>query len=53
LQAIGVARVTVGSSAMRAAMGLLSRLAAELKGPGTYEAFEGGIPHSELNRMMS
>ena len=52
LQKLGVARVTVGSGAMRAAMGLMRRIAKELRGSGTYQALEGAIPFAELNRMM-
>jgi 2-methylisocitrate lyase-like PEP mutase family enzyme len=52
LQELGVARVTVGSGAMRAAMGLTRRIAKELKESGTYEALEGAIPFAELNRLM-
>jgi 2-methylisocitrate lyase-like PEP mutase family enzyme len=52
LQRIGVARVTVGSGAMRATLGLVRRIAEELKGPGTYGALEGAIAYADLNRMM-
>ena len=52
LQKLGVARVTVGSGAMRAAMGLTRRIAKELRESGTYQALEGAIPFAELNRLM-
>jgi len=52
LQKIGVARVTVGSSAMRATLGLVRRMAEELKNSGTYEAFAGAISYADVNRMM-
>jgi 2-methylisocitrate lyase-like PEP mutase family enzyme len=52
LQKLGVARVSVGSSAMRATLGLLRQIAAELKGAGTYSTLEGGIPFADVNRMM-
>ena len=52
LQKLGVARVSVGSAAMRATLGLLRRIAAELKGAGTYTTLEGGIPFADVNRMM-
>jgi 2-methylisocitrate lyase-like PEP mutase family enzyme len=52
LEKIGVARVTVGSGAMRATMGLARRIAEELKGAGTYSALEGAISYADLNRMM-
>jgi 2-methylisocitrate lyase-like PEP mutase family enzyme len=52
LAKIGVARVTVGSGAMRATLGLARRIAVELKDSGTYEAMEGAIAYADLNRMM-
>lgn len=52
LQKLGVARVSVGSAAMRATLGLLRRIAAELKGAGTYTTLEGGILFADVNRMM-
>jgi len=53
LQSLGVARVSVGSSAMRATLGLLKRIAQELRGPGTYSTLEGGIPYADINEMLS
>ncbi len=52
LQKLGVARVSLGSSAMRATLGLLRRLAEELKAAGTYTSLEGGISFADVNRMM-
>lgn len=52
LRKLGVARVSLGSSAMRAGLGLLRRIAEELKGEGTYTALEVGIPFADVNRMM-
>jgi 2-methylisocitrate lyase-like PEP mutase family enzyme len=52
LQKLGVARVSVGSGAMRATLGLLRRIAEELKSAGTYERLEGAIPFADVNRMM-
>lgn len=52
LQRLGVARVSVGSSAMRATLGLVKRIAEELKTTGTYGALEGGIAFADVNRMM-
>jgi 2-methylisocitrate lyase-like PEP mutase family enzyme len=52
LAKIGVARVTVGSGAMRATLGLARRIAVELKDSGTYGAMEGAIAYADLNRMM-
>src|SRR5215475_3719417 len=40
LQKLGVARVSLGSSAMRATLGLVRRIAQEIEGPGTYHTLE-------------
>jgi 2-methylisocitrate lyase-like PEP mutase family enzyme len=52
LQKLGVARVSLGSSPIRAALGLLSRMAEELKTSGTYEAMNGAPTHADVNKMM-
>lgn len=52
LQKLGVARVSLGSGPMRATMGLLRRIAEELKGVGTYGTLEGAIPYADVNGMM-
>jgi 2-methylisocitrate lyase-like PEP mutase family enzyme len=53
LEELGVARVSVGSGPMTAALTLLRRVAAELAGPGTFTAFtEGSAPYAEWNRLM-
>ena len=52
LQKLGVARVSLGSAAMRATLGLLRRISEELNSAGTYATLEGGIPFAEVNRMM-
>jgi 2-methylisocitrate lyase-like PEP mutase family enzyme len=52
LEKLGVARVTVGSSAMRATLGLVRRIAEELKSSGTYAMLEGGIAYGDVNRML-
>jgi 2-methylisocitrate lyase-like PEP mutase family enzyme len=52
LAALGVARVSVGSGPMRATLGLLRRLAEELKSSGTYSATEGAVPYAEVNRLL-
>jgi 2-methylisocitrate lyase-like PEP mutase family enzyme len=52
LEKLGVARVSLGSAPMRATLGLLRRMAEELKRAGTYSTLEGGIPHAEVNRML-
>jgi 2-methylisocitrate lyase-like PEP mutase family enzyme len=52
LQKLGVARVSLGSGPMRATLGLLRRLAEELKRTGTYAAMDGAPPHDEINRLL-
>lgn len=53
LRALGVARVSLGSGPMRAAIGLFRRLAEELKTSGTYSAMEGAPSHAEINELMN
>jgi 2-methylisocitrate lyase-like PEP mutase family enzyme len=54
LQALGVARVSVGSGPMRATLGLVARIAQELRDYGTYESMTtGAIPYSEVNMLLS
>lgn len=53
LRKLGVARISLGSGPMRAALGLLRRLAEELKTAGTYHMMEGAPPHSEINKLMA
>jgi 2-methylisocitrate lyase-like PEP mutase family enzyme len=52
LQKLGVARVSLGSGPMRATLGLLRRLAEELRKAGTYSALDGAPPHDEINRLL-
>ncbi len=52
LQRLGVARVSLGSSPMRATLGCMKRIAEELKSSGTYQSLEGAPSHAEMNRMM-
>ncbi|MGO9828381.1 MAG: isocitrate lyase/phosphoenolpyruvate mutase family protein [Terriglobales bacterium] len=49
---LGVARVSVGSGPMRATLGLLRRLAEELKTCGTYAAMEGAVPFADVNKLL-
>jgi len=53
LAALGVRRISLGSGPMRAAMGLLRRLAEEVRTKGTYSALEDAPSHAEMNAMMS
>lgn len=50
---LGVKRISLGSGPMRAAMGLLHRVADELKTAGTYHQMEGAPSHAEMNHLMS
>jgi 2-methylisocitrate lyase-like PEP mutase family enzyme len=52
LQKIGVARVSLGSSVMRATLGLVQRIADELQTTGTYNALEGAPSHTEVNKLL-
>lgn len=56
LKKLGVARVSLGSGAMRASLTALRRLAEELKTTGTYTELDRGgslIPHSEMEELLS
>lgn len=53
LQELGVARVSLGSGPMRATLGLLRRMAEELKTSGTYQSLDGAPSHAEINRLLS
>ena len=53
LAALGVRRVSLGSGPMRAALGFLRRLAAELQTHGTYAGLEGAPSYAEMNALMS
>ena len=52
LEKLGVARVSLGSGPMRATLGLLRKMAEELKTTGTYQTMEGAPSHADVNRMM-
>ncbi len=54
LERMGVARVSLGSAPMRAAMGTARRIAQELLERGTYqELLRDPIPSAELNHLMA
>jgi 2-methylisocitrate lyase-like PEP mutase family enzyme len=53
LTALGVRRISLGSGPMRAALGLLRRLAHELKTQGTYSALAEAPSYAEMNQLMS
>ncbi|HXM20290.1 MAG TPA: isocitrate lyase/phosphoenolpyruvate mutase family protein [Terriglobales bacterium] len=52
LEKLGVARVSLGSGPMRATLGLVGRMAEELKTTGTYGTLEGAPAHADVNRML-
>ena len=52
LAALGVKRISLGSGPMRASLGLLRRLAEEVKTQGTYLAMNGAPSHAEMNELM-
>ena len=52
LSELGVARVSVGSGPMRATLGLLRRLAEELRTSGTYTTMEGAVPYADVNKLL-
>jgi 2-methylisocitrate lyase-like PEP mutase family enzyme len=52
LKKLGVARVSLGSGPMRATLGLLRKMAEELKAAGTYGALDGAIPYTDVNKML-
>jgi len=54
LEAIGVARASLGPRAMRAGLGVLRRIAQELRSSGTYEIMnQGALSYAEVNTMLS
>jgi 2-methylisocitrate lyase-like PEP mutase family enzyme len=52
LERLGVARVSLGSAPIRAALGLVRRMAEELKATGTYDSLAGAPAHADVNRML-
>lgn len=50
---LGVRRISLGSGPMRAALGLLRRLAREVKSAGTYTTMADAPSHAEINELMS
>lgn len=53
LQAIGVARLSVGSTALRSALGHVRKLAKELRESGTYGALlADAVSYAEMNKLF-
>jgi 2-methylisocitrate lyase-like PEP mutase family enzyme len=53
LEALGVKRVSVGSSLARAAFGAFLRAAREIREHGTFDYAADAVPYADLNRMFS
>lgn len=53
LRDLGVARVSFGSSPMRATLGLLQQIAGEILTEGTYSRLTDVISHTKMNELMS
>jgi 2-methylisocitrate lyase-like PEP mutase family enzyme len=54
LKQLGVKRISMGSGPMRAAMGLLRRIAQEAHATGTYKSLlDGAVPYPEMNALFS
>lgn len=49
----GVARVSVGSAPMRATLGRLQEMSAELQETGTYESMAGAVPYADLRDWLA
>jgi 2-methylisocitrate lyase-like PEP mutase family enzyme len=52
LEKLGVARVSLGSGPIRATLGLVRRMAEELKATGTYRSLEDAPAHADVNRLL-
>ena len=54
LEKMGVARVSVGAAMMRATMGLVQRIATELRDHGTYSSLlQGGMSFKEATELLA
>jgi 2-methylisocitrate lyase-like PEP mutase family enzyme len=53
LRALGVARVSLGPGLARSVMAHVRRVAAEVLGPGTYEALGAQVPSPEANALFA
>jgi 2-methylisocitrate lyase-like PEP mutase family enzyme len=52
LAALGVARISAGSSIAQAAHAVVRRAARELLSAGTYDSLTGGLDYAELNTVL-
>ncbi|GAB4048144.1 isocitrate lyase/PEP mutase family protein [Catellatospora paridis] len=53
LAALGVARVSLGSSVAEAAYAVMRRATEELLAKGTYDALAGAVSYGELNKLLA
>ena len=53
LQKLGIARASLGSSAMRATLGVAKKIAVEVLSSGSYATLEDAPSHADVNRMMA
>src|SRR5262249_35110620 len=53
MNALGVKRISLGSGPMRAAMGLLKKLASEVRSRGSCTLMENAPSHAEMNQLMN
>jgi 2-methylisocitrate lyase-like PEP mutase family enzyme len=53
LAALGVARISLGSSIAAAAYSVMDRAAHDLFGPGTYDGLTGNLDYGKLNDLLS
>lgn len=53
LAALGVKRISLGSGPMRATLGLLRKLATEVRVQGTYTSMENAPSHAAMNALMN
>lgn len=54
MRRLAVSRVSVGSGPMRATLGLVDRIARELRDRGTYSAMvDGATPYADVNRLLA
>jgi 2-methylisocitrate lyase-like PEP mutase family enzyme len=53
LEKLGVARISLGSKPMLAAVSTLRRVWQELRSTGTYSSLEGAFSHGEVNQLLT
>ncbi len=54
LEKLGVARISVGSGPMRACMGLVQRIAKQIRDHGVFDLMtQGAMPYTEANRLLT